>query len=158
MLTDLTCKYFHQIIPLGPFIIISINASIVNMPDFMDLAEKEIPNFKGIKYTSDDLDALPIECYTPNRSIFIGSDVKMLDALRRGYDSFIMTSLNMKPEFAQFIQKEFKNQEADSKQETLTAYVRNALAVGGGNWVISMKREFNSCNPPFPLGPPRKPL
>lgn len=128
------------------------------MPEFMDLAEKEIPNFKGIKYTSDDLDALPIASYTPNRSIFIGSDVKMLDALRRGFDSFIMTSLNMKPEMAQFIQKRFENKEAVAKQEELTAYVRGALAAGGGNWVISMKKEFNACQPPFPLGPPRKPL
>lgn len=130
------------------------------MPDFMDLAAQEIPNFRGIKYTSDDLDLLPIEsALKPNRTVFIGSDVKCLEAHRRGFDSFIMTTLNMCPELSGKIHEQFKSTEAEKAQEELTAFVQRVLQAGGGNWVVSMKQEF-SCQPqlPFKVGIARKPL
>lgn len=132
------------------------------MPEFMDLAEKEIPNFQGIKYTSDDLDLLPIEAAKKgHRTVFIGSDVMCLEAHRRGFDSFIMTTLNMRPELSQKIHDSFlaeQDEEADKTQETLTDFVQGVLKRGGGNWVVSMKKEFNKCGLPFPVGVPRKPL
>lgn len=127
------------------------------MPDFMNLAEKEIPNFRGIKYTSDDLDLLPISALTPNRTVFIGSDVKCLEAHRRGFDSFIMTTLNMKPEISLNIQRTFSDPSADLAQAELTEFVQKALA-GHGNWVVAMKKKFSECQLPFPIGRPRKPL
>lgn len=130
----------------------------VDMSDFMDLAEKEIPNFQGIKYTSDDLDALPISALTPKRTIFIGSDLKCLDALRRGFDSFIMTTLNLRPEIALKMQKSPHSEESNLDQKILSDFVKAVLVNGGANWVVSMKKEFNNSAPPFTVGLPRKPL
>lgn len=123
----------------------------------MDLAEEKIPNFRGIKYTSDDLDLLPISALTPTRTVFVGSDVKCLEAHRRGFDSFIMTTLNMKPEISLKIQRTFPSSSADLDQAELTEFVQKALA-GNGNWVVAMKKEFSKCQLPFAVGRPRKPL
>lgn len=129
------------------------------MPEFMDLAQREISNFRGIKYTSDNLDLLPVEeTQKPNRTVFIGSDVKCLEAHRRGFDSFIMTTLNMRPELSLMIHKNCRSQEAETAQETLTEFVRETLQSGGSNWVVAMKKQFNKCGLPFSVGLPRKPL
>lgn len=157
MLTNLMCKSIKSTIHLINCIITPYPS--VSMPDFMDLAEKEIPNFQGIKYTSDDLDLLPIEeSLKPNRSIFIGSDVKCLEAHRRGFDSFIMTTLNMCPELSLKINRDCQSKDAEKAQEALTSFVNNALGTGGSNWVVAMKKEFNKCDLPFNVGLPRKPL
>lgn len=125
----------------------------------MDLAEKEIPSFQGIKYTMDSFELLPIEAaQKPNRSVFIGSDVKCLEAHRLGYASFIMTTLNMCPELSFKINKDCHSKEAEVAQESLTEFVQNALQTGGSNWVVAMKKEFNKCGLPFNVGLPRKPL
>lgn len=133
----------------------------VSMPEFMDLAETEIPNFQGIKYTSDDLDSLPISALTPNRSIFIGSDVKLHDALARGFSSFIMTTLNICPGISMQIRSSVAGSDdtgAAKLQGELTATVQRVLQEGDGQWVKAMKKEFNKCGLSFKVGLPRKPL
>lgn len=129
----------------------------------MDLAEKEIPSFQGIKYTSDDLDLLPVEAaHKGSRTVFIGSDIKCLEAHRRGFDSFIMTTLNMCPELSRQIHETHGipalSDSAEKSQQTLTDFVQTTLEAGGGNWVASMKKEFNKWGLPFAVGIPRKPL
>lgn len=145
--------------PIFYYHIPMLTGLLFSMPDFMDLAEKEIPNFQGIKYTSDNLDLLPVAAAKKgNRSVFIGSDVKCLEAQRRGFESFIMTTLNMRPELSLKIQSNCRSVEAEQSQEALTQYVTNALEEGGSNWVVAMKKQFNKCGLPFQVGVPRKPL
>lgn len=132
------------------------------MPDFMDLAEKHIPNFKGIKYTSDDLHLLPIEAATKNnRTVFMGcTDFKLLDAMRLGHDSFLLTTQNIRPELSQMVkEKHLSSGEGEKEQAALVAFVEKVIEAGGNNWVVAMKKEFNkSGTVSFKVGVPRKPL
>lgn len=137
------------------------------MPVFCDLAESEIPNFVGIKYTSGDL-AEGVDCLKQGRSIFLGADTILVGAVALGFDSAIMTSLNICPELAIEIMDHMKKSEVSQAaivQAKLSAKVKEILAVGGriypfgmsalffgitmtisfsgGDWVPSMKLAFN---------------
>lgn len=117
----------------------------IYMPVFCDLAESEIPNFVGIKYTSGDL-AEGVDCLKQGRSIFLGADTILVGAVALGFDSAIMTSLNICPELAIEIMDHMKKSEVSQAaivQAKLSAKVKEILAVGGGDWVPSMKLAFN---------------
>lgn len=120
-----------------------------NMPPFCDLAEATIPNFVGIKYTSNDL-AMGSACLKPGRSIFLGADTLLSAGLVLGFDSAIMTTLNICPAVSLTIMKHITNgqiKEAQKTQKELTARVDKILANGNGEWVSSMKKAFNECRP-----------
>lgn len=68
----------------------------VSMPRLCDLAEKHVPTFNGIKFTSSDLNE-GISCLKPARKIFLGSNTIILGALVQGFDSTITTTSNMYP-------------------------------------------------------------
>ncbi|XP_059616379.1 N-acetylneuraminate lyase B-like [Phlebotomus argentipes] len=125
---------------------IPVNTGVnLSMPKFLGLAEKEIDTFVGIKYTSGDL-ALGSACLAENRFIFLGADSILCGALAQGFDSSIMTILNVCPELAIEIYNAVKKGDvfkAREKQKELSAVVDRILAEGGGEWVPSMKKEFN---------------
>lgn len=72
----------------------------VNLPmsSFMELASKEIKTFRGIKYTSGDLEK-GLACLKYGQ-VFLGADTILVGALALGFDCAIMTSLNMHPEMS----------------------------------------------------------
>ncbi|XP_055382052.1 N-acetylneuraminate lyase A-like [Condylostylus longicornis] len=117
----------------------------LHMPTFCESAEKNIVNFVGLKYTSGDLDQ-GSDCLKEGRSVFLGADTILSGALTLGFDSAIMTTLNIRPELAvQIMNAMSKGQikEAQRLQKELTDFVKHTLQIGGGEWVPSMKKIFN---------------
>lgn len=129
----------------------------VHMPTFLNLAEKVIPNFRGIKYTSGDLDQ-GSACLKPGRIIFLGADVILCGAVAAGFDSFIMTTLNIFPELSEKIitcMGKGDIETARGTQRELNDEIAKILK--DGDWVSAMKKAFNErCN--MNLGRTRAPL
>uniref|UniRef100_A0A7G3AFE5 N-acetylneuraminate lyase n=1 Tax=Lutzomyia longipalpis TaxID=7200 RepID=A0A7G3AFE5_LUTLO len=115
--------------PLLYYHIPSFSGVDLSMPKFLNLAEKEIKNFIGIKYTSGDL-AQGSACLKDNRFIFLGADTILCGALAQGFDSSIMTTLNIYPEFAIEILESMKKGDivnARKKQKELSEIVERIL-------------------------------
>lgn len=129
------------------------------MPRFCELAEKEIETFRGIKYTNGDMEE-GVACLAPGRTVFLGGNTILTGALALGFDSAILTTLNVFPEYAVSIFENMRNnqwQEARAVQDKWNAHI-NQICPRGADWVQSMKEEFDRVNPKFPCGPCRKPL
>lgn len=130
------------------------------MSKFIEIASKRIPNFAGIKYTSGDME-IGVACLKSNKSIFLGADTLLSGALAMGFDSTIMTSLNICPELSIQIVgllKHGKVLEANEVQLKLSERVGEILKIGGGDWVPSMKAAFNRLPLEIKVGDVRKPL
>ncbi|XP_052894834.1 N-acetylneuraminate lyase A-like [Anopheles moucheti] len=130
----------------------------VHMPTFLDDAEKEISNFRGIKYTSGDLDQ-GSACLKVGRTIFLGADSIVCGAVAAGFDSFIMTTLNICPELALEIITDVNRgavKDARDKQRQLNAHIATILK--HGDWVSAMKKAFREKFPSIAVGSTRPPL
>lgn len=129
------------------------------MPRFYDIAEREISTFCGLKYTSGDL-VQGTNCLKQGRNVILGADTIMAGAFTLGFDAAILTTLNIYPEHAlecyDAIQKG-KIREAQTAQEKLNQRIRDILSRGSGDWVETMKDEFNKVNGKLNAGPYRKP-
>lgn len=102
------------------------------MPSFLELAEQSIPNFVGLKFTSNDLDE-GAACLKPGRSVFLGADKILASAILLGFDSAIMTSLSICPELAIKIFDHMKNnklKDAQVAQSQLNSRVNDILKRG----------------------------
>lgn len=101
------------------------------MSSFMELASKKIKSFRGIKYTSGDLDK-GLACLKFGQ-VFLGADTILCGALALGFECAIMTSLNMHPEMS-LKMIEFMNEgkvtEARAEQIKLNEYITKALKNG----------------------------
>ncbi|CAH1105599.1 unnamed protein product [Psylliodes chrysocephalus] len=114
----------------------------INMEQFLNQVGEVIPNFKGIKYTSNDLDGGLAALRVKNRqfAVFLGADTLVAPALSMGFDSIIATSLNMLPQYSVAIAKAIKENniiEARKIQDELSAIV--AVITKNGAWVPTMK-------------------
>lgn len=148
------------------------------MPTFLDAAEQSIPNFVGLKFTSNDLDE-GAACLKQGRSVFLGADKILSSAIVLGFDSVIMTTLSICPELAIKIfdhMKSYKLKDAQIVQAQLNRRVNDILKKGNwymvhqfvrillnvsvltGEWVNSMKYEFSLVANDINIGPPRFPL
>lgn len=128
------------------------------MAKFCELAEEVIPTFRGLKYTSGDME-MAAQLLKPNRNILLGSDVALICAFSLGIDAAILTTLNICPAMVQkiyeyWIRGDFVK--ALDSQKLLNLRVAEILANGSGEWVESMKKEFNLMNFGFSVGPTRK--
>ncbi|XP_058833551.1 N-acetylneuraminate lyase B-like [Topomyia yanbarensis] len=145
-----TTPFFYYHIPMFT----DVN---VNMPSFLDMAENVIPNFRGIKYTSGELDQGSC-CLKTGRTIFLGADSILCPAVAAGFDSFIMTTLNICPELSIKIIEDMRDgkvEEARKTQQQLNGKIADILQ--HGDWVSAMKKAFNeSCD--LNLGKTRAPL
>lgn len=131
----------------------------VYMPRFCDLAEKEIPNFCGLKYTSGNMEE-GVACLKKGRCLFLGADTILTGALALGFDSAILTTLNMFPEYSIEIYEYMRNNkwhEAMTVQKKMNKKIWE-ICPRGGDWVETMKTEFNKINTTFKIGPCRKPF
>lgn len=129
------------------------------MPRFCDLAEKEIPNFCGLKYTNGDMEQ-GIACLKPGRTVFLGADTILTGALALGFDCAILTTLNIFPELSLEIFSYMRNNKV---HEALTVQMQMnkriwEICPRGADWVNTMKMEFNKINTAFKMGSCRKPL
>lgn len=103
----------------------------IPMANFMKIASKEIENFKGIKFSASDLDQA-VQCLDFGQ-VFLGSVTIFCGALALGFNSAIMTLLNIKPEMCIEIQKLMecgKVREAREIQYSLNEYVEQELKNG----------------------------
>ncbi|CAO1355196.1 unnamed protein product [Diamesa serratosioi] len=131
----------------------------LNMGQFMEKAKKEIPNFCGIKYTSGDLDQ-GYPCLEHGQ-VFLGSASILCGALALGFDSAIMTLLNLEPEICIKIVELMKAQKVDEarkQQQLLNKQIKAYLEEKNLDWVPAMKSAFNKKFSSVDLGICRKPF
>lgn len=115
------------------------------MPRFISLAKETIPTFSGIKYSNGDLEQIS-PAVNSGVAVFIGSDMILCSALALGFDSSIMTTLNICPEISVKILEAVKaGRTEDAKKLQWELNKRVVEITGGGKygWIPSMKREFN---------------
>jgi len=129
-----------------------------SMPRFVDLAEREIPNFCGLHYVHHDLDEATATL-KQGRTIIFGMETIFLGALVLGFESFSFTTLNMHPEMIVEIYENWRN---NKLREAMTAqtklYQRTyEIVKRGADWTFFMKNEFNKVVRDFKVGPTRKP-
>lgn len=122
------------------------------MPRLCDLAERDIPTFNGIKFTSNDLNE-GAACLKPGRKIFLGSNTIFCGGLALGFDSGILVSLNVFPELAQNVYKAVQEDRWKDAQLAQAELTKRFNECGTG-----LKAEFNRVNSEFACGPARKPL
>lgn len=121
------------------------------MPRFCDLAEKHIPTFNGIKFTSNDLNE-GVACLKPGRKIFLGSNTIILGALAQGFDSTISSTSNLYPKLVHEIFEAVQENRWKDAQKT-----QHALTECFNECSSSLKGAFNRMNKELDCGPARKP-
>lgn len=129
------------------------------MPRFCDLAEKDIPTFCGLKYTNGNMEE-GTACLKTDRTVFLGADTILTGALALGFDCAILTTLNLFPEYSIEIyecMRTNKWHEASTVQSKMNKRIAE-ICPRGGDWVDTMKTEFNKINTTLKSGPCRKPL
>lgn len=134
------------------------NVISVNLARFCDLAEAHIPNFCGIEYANGDL-AEGVTVLKQGRNVLLGSDTVLAGALVLGFDSAILSSLNICPDLAVNVYDSIANNdlmEARNLQNKLTQRIFEITKGGRLDFFESMKNEFNKVNSAFECGPWRK--
>lgn len=129
------------------------------MPRFYDLIEKEVPTFRGLKYTNGDME-IGIQLIKEGRNIMLGADTILWGALHLGFDAAILTTLSICPEAIREIYEHFLNnnqKEGLQAQQKLNQRIKDILSKDSGDWVENMKNEFNNLNASFKVGTVRKP-
>lgn len=158
-------EYFKDIstnspsIPLYYYHIPMFTQVELPMAEFMASAKREIPSFAGIKYTSGDLEK-GLLCL-PEGQVFLGADTILVGGVALGFESAIMTTLNIKPEWSIEIVNLMKAGEVEKARKIqlkLNGFIQSTLKAGGGEWVPSMKKSFNENMKNLPMGAARKPL
>jgi N-acetylneuraminate lyase len=147
--------------------------------EFMERAKQEIPTFSGIKYTSGDLEKGILTL--KHGQVFLGSDTVLLGALALGFNSAIMTTLNICPEYGIKILESFKKgdlKQALELQRKLNYEIQEILKLSelwnkisrnsnripffflleNNEFIPSMKAAFNSKFPSLNMGATRNPL
>lgn len=129
------------------------------MPRLYDLAERSISNFCGLKFSDNDVDeALAI--LKEGRNVYLGTNATFCGALSLGFQTTVMTTLNVCPEVIHEIYEAAgKNDfiEAKAAQDRLNHRIRE-VCPRGADWVSSMKAEFNQIKiESVHVGPVRKP-
>lgn len=130
----------------------------MNLARFCDLAEERIPTFCGIEYANGDL-AEGVTVLKKGRNVLLGSDTVLVAGLVLGFDSAILTTLNICPEHAVDICNSVSNNklnEARESQFKLTQRIFEITKNGQLDWIESMKNEFNKVNGAFQCGLSRK--
>lgn len=129
------------------------------MSRFYDLIEKEVPTFRGLKYTNGDME-IAVDLMKEGRNIMLGSETILWGALNLGFDAAILTSLSICPEIIRDIYESYlnnKSKEGLAAQLKLNRRVKEILSTGTGEWVECMKNEFNRVSSTFKAGTVRRP-
>lgn len=129
------------------------------MVRFYDLVEKDVPTFRGLKYTNGDME-IAVALMKDGRNIMLGSDTILWGALHLGFDAAILTTLSICPELVRDIYDNFlknKTKEGREAQLKLNQRIKGILSHGTGEWVECMKNEFNRIHKSLNAGTTRKP-
>lgn len=93
---------------------------------------------------------MAVKLVKPNRNILIGSDIALICALSIGIDAAILTTLNIHPKIINTLYQQWiggDHGKALTTQRQLNGLIDEILADGSGEWVESMKKEFNKMQP-----------
>ncbi|XP_026333343.1 N-acetylneuraminate lyase-like [Hyposmocoma kahamanoa] len=131
----------------------------INMPSFVAVATDRIPNFKGIKFTSNDLSegAQVFRTLKDDQEIFLGADTLVAPAALLGIKSSIGTTWNIFPRLAQDILDAVETNDvakARVLQEKLSLAVEAHTVEGP--WVPIMKAGMEIVTG-IKVGPPSLP-
>ncbi|XP_077267232.1 N-acetylneuraminate lyase [Temnothorax americanus] len=132
----------------------------IHMGQFLESIGDKIPSFVGIKFTSANLEegAQALRADNKKYVIFLGNDQLINAASALGMDSFIVTGINMFPEFILNLLAVCKNGDvlkAKDMQEKLSSAV--VAITKHGNWVQTMKVAMALLTD-IDVGLPRAPL
>ncbi|XP_071628586.1 LOW QUALITY PROTEIN: N-acetylneuraminate lyase-like [Temnothorax longispinosus] len=132
----------------------------IHMGQFLEAIGDKIPSFVGIKFTSANLEegAQALRADNEKYVIFLGNDQLINAASALGMDSFIVTGINMFPEFILNLLAVCKKRryiKAKDMQEKLSSAV--VAITKHGNWVQTMKVAMALLTD-IDVGPPRAPL
>ncbi|XP_076268738.1 N-acetylneuraminate lyase-like isoform X2 [Rhynchophorus ferrugineus] len=132
----------------------------IDMAEMLEMASGQIPNLKGIKYTSNDLAGgyAALQAVNGRYTVFIGGDYLIEPAFALGFDSAIATSMNVLPRYSiEMLQsvKESNLEKAKSLQQNLTRFVDTLKKYGSK--VSGMKLAMNLFTP-INVGLARPPL
>ncbi|XP_041969937.1 N-acetylneuraminate lyase-like isoform X3 [Aricia agestis] len=130
----------------------------INMPTFVRAASERVPNFSGIKFTSNDLSecAQVLRALRDGQEVFLGADTLLAPAALLGIKSSIGTTYNIFPKLAQSILDAVETgdvKKARVLQEQLSLAIEAHTAEGP--WVPIMKAGMEivtgiSVGPPAP--------
>ncbi|CAH0728572.1 unnamed protein product, partial [Brenthis ino] len=146
-------------LPVLYYHIPSMSKVEINMPSFVTEATIRIPNFKGIKFTSNDLSegAQVLRCLKDGQEMFLGADTLLAPAALLGIKSSIGTTFNLFPRLAQDILDAVDRAdiaEARALQEKLSLAIEAHTVEGP--WVPIMKAGMEIVTG-IQVGPPSLP-
>ncbi|XP_046971336.1 N-acetylneuraminate lyase-like isoform X2 [Vanessa cardui] len=146
-------------LPVLYYHIPSMSKVEVNMPSFVTEATRRIPNFKGIKFTSNDLSegAQVLRALKEGQRVFLGADTLLAPAALLGINSGIGTTFNLFPRLAQDILAAIERADlvkARALQEKLSLAVEAHTVEGA--WVPIMKAGMEIVTG-IKVGPPALP-
>jgi len=129
------------------------------MIDFMESAIREIPTFRGIKYTFENLMDYGLCLFHRKKkyNILFGRDEMLLGALAIGAEGAVGSFYNFLGAFANGIIADFKDGElemAQEKQQFLRVFTRVLVKHGGTIAVLKSIGRLSGID----LGPARQPL
>ena len=155
------CNEIAAAAPETPFYYYHIpSMSGVNFPmiEFVELAQKEIPTFSGLKFTSENLYDFGL-CmnYDQNLNMLFGRDEMLLGGLATGAKGAIGSFYNFLGHFANKLLADYyfgKMEEADNKQQFIRDLTR--IITKNGNSIATLKTIIRFCA--IDCGPTRLPL
>ncbi|XP_059047712.1 N-acetylneuraminate lyase-like isoform X2 [Achroia grisella] len=146
-------------LPVLYYHIPSMSKVEINMPAFVKAATARIPNFRGLKFTSNDLSegAQTLKALKKDQEIFLGADTLLAPAALLGIKSSIGTTFSLFPQLAQDILVAVESKDiarARELQDVLSSAV-DALTAEGA-WVPTMKAGMEIVSG-IKVGPPSLP-
>ncbi|CAH2044999.1 unnamed protein product, partial [Iphiclides podalirius] len=146
-------------LPVLYYHIPSMSKVEINMPAFVKAATARISNFKGIKFTSNDLSegAQVLRALRDDQEMFLGADTLIAPAALLGIKSSIGTTWNLFPKLAQEILEAVEKNDvskARELQEKLSLAIEAHTAEGA--WVPIMKAGMEIISG-IKVGPPSLP-
>ncbi|XP_053613385.1 N-acetylneuraminate lyase-like [Plodia interpunctella] len=157
--------YIEQIAKAAPklpvlyYHIPSMSKVELDMPAFVAAASARVPNFKGIKFTHNDLSvgAQVLRTLKDGQEVFLGADTLLAPAALLGIRSSIGTTFNLFPRLAVEILQAVQSKDGEKAralQEKLCKAVE--AHVVEGEWVPIMKAGMEIVTG-FKMGPPAYP-
>ncbi|XP_045502621.1 N-acetylneuraminate lyase-like [Colias croceus] len=131
----------------------------ISMPAFVRAATAKVPNFRGLKFTSNDLSegAQVLRSLAEGQEMFLGAETLLAPAALLGIKSSIGTSYNIFPQLSLSILEAVEKGDLESArrlQEKLSLAVEAHLPEG--EWVPIMKAGMHIVTG-FDMGPPALP-
>ncbi|KAH8300572.1 hypothetical protein KR044_003581, partial [Drosophila immigrans] len=161
------CKHVASRCRTRPFLYYHMPAMTgvdLDMVEFCAKAERAIPNFMGLHYSSRDLE-MGQRCLRLGRVILLASTALLASGLMAGFRCWSLAVINIRPDLVRRICDAFDSNELqhvrDHQRElNQLIEIHTQLGVSLEKWVVCMKswlnKEFSSrASGPFAAGPAR---